>query len=240
MWKFDKNVKMFDGKCDKVEGLTGDLWSPIREGEKPDISIFVSDICRSVTLKYDSEVSKYGIDGYKWIADEKVFDNGVKYPDMACYCNSEFSDGNASCPNLKSGVFSASKCKYGAPVFISFPHFYLADESYISQVDGMRPNKENHEVHVSIEPKTGIPLEVHAQLQFNLHLRNHSASKFRDISNKMIPMFWFRQKAKPKEELVRQTKLAVILSEFGSYLAYAMVGISLIPFGVFAYCTWKN
>lgn len=231
-WKFDDKVEMFRGQCDKVQGTTGELWPPIREGQKPDLSVFATDICRSVTVKYDSKISKFDINGYKWVADEKVFDNGVKYPDMACYCLSD----EVSCPDLLPGVFNASACKFDAPAFVSFPHFYLADKNYISKIDGMSPDKDKHEFYVSMEPRTGIPLDIRAQLQINLLLQNYPWTPINDVPETMIPMFWFRQTATLSDELASQARLAVMLPDFGNYLAYALVGISLILFGVFTCC----
>lgn len=58
--------------------------------------------------------------------------------------------------------------RFGAPAFISFPHFYLADPSYREPIEGMHPNKSKHEFFVSLEPNTGIPLQVRAQMQINI------------------------------------------------------------------------
>lgn len=231
-WKFSDHVGMFRGECDKVDGTTGELWPPIREGHKPDLSVFATDVCRSVHVKYDSKVSKYGISGYKWIADDKVFDNGRKYPDMACYCTSDA----VSCPDLMPGVFNASACKFGAPAFVSFPHFYLADKSYLAKIDGLTPNKKDHEFSVAIEPRTGIPLEIRAQLQINFLLQNYPWTPLKGLPEAMIPMIWFRQSAVLSEELAKEARLGVMVPDFGTYLAYAMVGISFILFSVFTYC----
>lgn len=35
---------------------------------------------------------------------------------------------------------------------MSFPHFYQADEKFVSAIDGMHPNKEYHETFVDINP----------------------------------------------------------------------------------------
>lgn len=40
----------------------------------------------------------------------------------------------------------------GAPIIMSFPHFYQADEKFISAIKGMHPNKEEHESFVDINP----------------------------------------------------------------------------------------
>lgn len=35
-------------------------------------------------------------------------------------------------------------------------------------MEGMHPNKSKHEFFVSLEPNTGIPLQVRAQMQINI------------------------------------------------------------------------
>lgn len=232
MWKFNKDIGIFRGDCDKVQGTTGELWPPIREGVKPPLTVFATDICRPVTVKYESDYSKFGVKGYKWVADDQVFDNGRKYPQMACYCTAD----NTSCPDLLPGVYNASVCKFGAPAFVSFPHFYLADKSYTSKIEGMNPNKEKHEFFVSMEPRTGIPLDIRAQLQINIHLSNYPWTPITDVAEAMIPMFWLRQSASLSEELASQAKLAVMLPDIGSWIAYGFIGISVILFSVLIYC----
>lgn len=53
---------------------------------------------------------------------------------------------------MPSGLFNVSSCRFGAPVFMSFPHFYNADPFYSQQVDGMKPDKNKHEFFVALEP----------------------------------------------------------------------------------------
>lgn len=231
-WKFSDDIGLFRGECDKVKGTTGELWPPIKNGEKPSLSVFATDICRSVTVQYDSDYRKFGINGYKWIADEKVFDNGVKYPEMACYCTSNIE----SCPDLLSGVFNASACKFGAPAFVSFPHFYLADKNFIENINGMTPNKEDHEFFVSMEPRTGIPLDVRAQLQINLLMKNYPWTTINNVPEVMVPMFWFRQTASLSEELAKSARLAVLLPDLGVYMAYGLGSIGVVILGFLSYC----
>lgn len=40
----------------------------------------------------------------------------------------------------------------GAPIVVSFPHFYQADRQYIDAIEGMNPNKEEHETYLDINP----------------------------------------------------------------------------------------
>lgn len=40
----------------------------------------------------------------------------------------------------------------GAPVYISNPHFYLADPKLLDAVEGLKPNKSIHESYFKIQP----------------------------------------------------------------------------------------
>lgn len=39
-----------------------------------------------------------------------------------------------------------------APVYLSFPHFYDADPSLLTNFDGLKPDKEKHETYFMIQP----------------------------------------------------------------------------------------
>lgn len=166
-WNGAETVNGLEGECAKVQGTTGELWPPI--GKDDQATFFIPDVCRSLTFKRDGTLNKHGIKGYKWIADDSLFDNGEKYSEAECWCGTNV---DTTCPALKPGVYNASLCNYGAPAFVSLPHFYLADESYRAAISGMEPSRERHESHIALQPDYGIPLEVRAKLQINLYMRN--------------------------------------------------------------------
>lgn len=62
--------------------------------------------------------------------------------------------------------------RYGAPAFISLPHFYMADGSYTDAIEGMMPNSEKHKVEMVIEPNYGFPIEAHIGFQVNFKLNS--------------------------------------------------------------------
>lgn len=84
-----------------------------------------------------------------------------------CYCTSE----PAKCPDLLKGVHNMSDCRFGAPIFASFPHFYLADPAYANDLIGIKANQSLHEFSLALEPTTGIPLDVAAKIQINTLLQ---------------------------------------------------------------------
>lgn len=40
----------------------------------------------------------------------------------------------------------------GAPIVISWPHFYDGDKSYADQSIGLQPEKDRHETFIVLEP----------------------------------------------------------------------------------------
>lgn len=99
---------------------------------------------RSVTLDYEKDVVHSGVSAYRYAGTEKVFSNATDHPDNWCFCS-----GGVCNP---SGLGNSSTCRFGAPVFVSFPHFYLADPFYLNQVEGLNPQKDLHEFFIDLEP----------------------------------------------------------------------------------------
>lgn len=60
--------------------------------------------------------------------------------------------------------------RFGAPAFVSYPHFYLADPVYANSIKGVVPNRTEHEAYFIFEPHTGIPLQAKVQLQLNFYI----------------------------------------------------------------------
>lgn len=229
LWNGASDTGMYKGKCGQVQGTSGELW-PVSHTNKTNVTIFASDVCRSLTLQYGEKISIHDVEGNKYVGDEQVFDNGVKYPEAACWCNAEH------CPDVQPGVFNASACKFGSPTFVSYPHFYLADKSYRDKIDGMSPNKTKHEFYLAMEPHTGIPLDVRAQLQINMLLQPISGfTMFEKVPKLMVPMMWFTQRATLTPELANQAKMALMLPGLGVYIAIFFGTIGIILAGVFGY-----
>lgn len=165
-WNYSNKTKYYRDGCSQVNGTSGELW-PVDMDPKGNITLFISDLCHSITLSFEQKHTRFGVTGSRWTAEKNVFDNGVKYPEYGCYCTGTPS----SCPDLLPGVQNISDCRFGGPVFASFPHFYLADPSYVNAVSGLSPNRSKHLFSLSLEPRTGIPLDVEARLQINILLQ---------------------------------------------------------------------
>uniref|UniRef100_A0A6M2DE38 Putative plasma membrane glycoprotein cd36 n=1 Tax=Xenopsylla cheopis TaxID=163159 RepID=A0A6M2DE38_XENCH len=240
-WNGVTETKFYQDKsqCSKVVGTTGELWPPIEGNGK--ITVFATDICRGVSLTYSKAHSEHGVEGKLYIGDKSVFDNGVSYPENRCYCMSD----QAHCPDLEPGMLNVSSCRYGAPAFVSYPHFYLSDQSYLEAVDGLKPDKTLHEFRVALEPQTGIPLLVNARLQINMLLQPMKGiSMLNNVPKVFVPMMWFCQRVSLTEDLASEAKLGLVMIDLGYYLSYAFAGVALliIIIGLYLVCKgpWKG
>jgi len=80
----------------------------------------------------------------------------------------------SDCPTSEwrcyDGVQDISNCQ-GAPTYMSYPHFYLADEQR-AMFDGLEPVVEDHRTYLDVEPYTGMTLKIHTRIQLNTPLYN--------------------------------------------------------------------
>ncbi|XP_078037579.1 protein croquemort isoform X2 [Augochlora pura] len=224
-WNYDSRVSSYPGQCGVVRGTNGDLWPPLPHNET--VSFFVSDVCTSMSAKYSNTTVHEGLSGVTYISDDTIFDNGTKVPLRRCYYQGD---------SIPSGALNISLCKWGAPAFISLPHFYLADPSYRENIDGMNPQKDKHQLSISLEPKTGVPLKVNAQMQLNLLIQPYgNMSMFKHLKKTFIPMLWFTQEATLTADYASTVKLIIILQTLGSvtFFGIASIGVVIFSIGIF-------
>ncbi|KZC09768.1 PREDICTED: protein croquemort-like [Dufourea novaeangliae] len=224
-WNYNNHVSYYPGECGTVRGTNGDLWPPLPDNET--VSFFVSDICTSLTAKYSNTTEHEGLSGVTFTINEATLDNGTKVPSRKCYYEEE---------SIPSGALNISSCKWGAPAFISFPHFYLGDPSYSANIIGMKPQKNKHELSISLEPKTGVPLKVNAKLQLNLLIdRDEKIKMFKNLTKTFVPMLWFTQEATLTSDYAGTVKFIIILESLGSvtFFGIGAIGIIVMFVGIF-------
>jgi scavenger receptor class B protein 1 len=106
-------------------------------------------MCRSLVFEYEQDIDVHGVNGYRYAAGKRAVDNGTKYPENLCY--SEGSDDE-----IPSGVMNISSCRYSSPIFMSYPHFFDADSSFVEGVEGMNPEQSKHQSYITLEPVSWI------------------------------------------------------------------------------------
>ena len=79
----------------------------------------------------------------------------------------------------------------GAPIALSFPHFYQADPAYVEAVDGLAPDPVKHSMFFDVDPRLGLPMQVRARFQVNFPTFNMSTIKLlRSMPSIVFPVMW--------------------------------------------------
>ncbi|XP_071454600.1 protein croquemort-like isoform X2 [Hetaerina americana] len=217
-WNYQNHTDFYEGHCGNIVGSAGELWPPYRK--KDSISMFSSDMCRSIELPYESETMAMGIPAYRYTAGVGLIDNGTIDKSNECYCGGQC---------MPVGVVNASSCRYGSPAFISYPHFLNADPYYSSLIQGMAPDSKKHSFYITIEPRTGIPIDVAARLQINILLQpSKHISMYQKVPEVFFPMIWFEQTATMTPEMASSIAKLLGLAEWGVYLCISMLGIGIL------------
>ncbi|KAH8233171.1 hypothetical protein KR026_005042, partial [Drosophila bipectinata] len=175
--------------CNRLDGTDGSIFPPHITHDRV-LYVYDKDLCRLLPLVFEKEVETSNeVPGYRFTPPEWVFADVDTHPDNMCFCPA----GKPSCsPN---GLFNVSLCQYDSPIMLSFPHFYLADDSLRTQVDGISPpQKEKHQFFFDVQPKMGTTLRVRARIQINLAVSQvfdiKQVANFPDI---IFPILWFEE-----------------------------------------------
>ncbi|VDO25351.1 unnamed protein product [Haemonchus placei] len=176
--------------------IHGDIFkSFIKQNES--LPLYISDVCRSATLKYEKKVTVQGITGYRYILPAEEFDYSIS--DNCGFCNPNTLSKygaydlpvNSTC--LPSGLLDISGCQ-NSPVIISKPHFYQASNIVRSFVPRFKPTYDNDETTLDIEPTTGTVLAANKRLQINMLLNQFSTiGEYSVLRPGAYPLIWLNE-----------------------------------------------
>ncbi|KAK8390396.1 hypothetical protein O3P69_010229 [Scylla paramamosain] len=230
LWNKRNTTDFFDTPCNRVGGSAGELWPPNRQ--KDLIDFYSPDLCMTMSLFYDTEIEdENGVPGYRYSATNHTFANETVVPGNECYCV------KGTC--APTGLLNAESCRFGSPAFISFPHFLHADPYLLDTVEGMAPNMEDHHFYIDLIPELGIPIQVAARMQINMHVIPYRgtgplhAGKI-DILSKVeevyLPLVWFETLAALPDSDAGELKalLFIMNSSIITIIFSLMVGLGLL------------
>lgn len=80
---------------------------------------------------------------------DKFFKAPANEPENACFCTQRDMT-HPLCAT--DGLLDISRCKKGAPIVLSAPHFFKGDYKLREDVRGLEPEKQKHETFLEIEP----------------------------------------------------------------------------------------
>ncbi|KAF7661796.1 hypothetical protein LDENG_00254830 [Lucifuga dentata] len=213
-------------ECNMINGTNGASFHPIITKNET-LYMFSSDLCRSLYAEYVEDVTVKGIPGYRFVPPSKVFANLTVNPANAGFC---IPAGNC----LGSGVLNVSLCKQGAPIIMSSPHFYQADEKFIQDIFGMKPKKEQHQTIIDINPLTGIILQAAKRLQVNVFVEKISTfSQTGNVRTVVFPVVYLNESVVINDDSVK--KLMVIVREQNVVvnIPFMVIGVGMLLGGIF-------
>uniref|UniRef100_T1IFT1 Plasma membrane glycoprotein cd36 n=1 Tax=Rhodnius prolixus TaxID=13249 RepID=T1IFT1_RHOPR len=217
-WNYKNKTNYFRGQCGDVAGTSGEVFPPWLTS-KDRIGLFSGDL--TINLDYEEDRSVNGIHGLKFTGGTDLVDSGLKDSQTACYRNGE---------QAPLGLLNITECRYGAPIFVSYPHFYLADKEVQTQVDGMNPRKEEHSFDLTVEPTFGVPLDVKGRFQINIMVEPaKDILILRNLPKRYyMPILWFDQRASLTEPLANEIGFMVTLYHVCNTIALALLVIGIL------------
>ncbi|XP_044285396.1 lysosome membrane protein 2 isoform X2 [Varanus komodoensis] len=224
-WKGDDSLHWWTSPtCNMINGTDGSTFHPLIDKDEK-IYVFSSDFCRSLYLTFDSYVMVEGISAYRFVPPKKIFANASVNPDNAGFC---VPAGNC----FGAGVLNVSVCKQGAPIFLSPPHFYQSDEAYVKDIDGMHPNKKDHELFLDINPMTGVLLRAAKRMQINVYVRKlPDFIQTGNIKTMFYPVMYINESFLLDKASVEKLKNAIFESSMVTSVPFIILGLGII-FGV--------
>lgn len=202
-WNDEKKLKLWTSDyANTLNGSLGTLFPPFVKKEKH--YFFSTDLTRTLGLDYQKEEKVHNIPLYKFVAPAENFANVTINPDNAGFCTPA---GNC----LPSGLLNISKIHYGAPVVASNPHFLFCDKDIRESIAGMKPDQENHQTHINIEPLTGVNMDFAINVQINVHLEKIKGFReTQNLSYLFMPTAWISENAKISKEQAKEFKHQVL------------------------------
>ncbi|XP_055609818.1 protein peste-like [Uranotaenia lowii] len=218
-WNYKAHADAADEECGKFRGFTGEIF-PTRLRKDVPLKIFTAEMCRMVMFEFEREEEVHGLTGYRFVGTGRSIDNGSLYAENQCNHGGEF---------MPSGVINATECRYGAPFYVSFPHFYMGDSFYHDQMGGMNPEKERHQFYLIIEPITGLVLKAAVRFQINVLLQPYPGIELYENSPRSyVPVLWFSRNFQLSQPEIQKLKMLTMVAQLGYGAGFTVLGLGII------------
>ncbi|XP_017347672.1 lysosome membrane protein 2 [Ictalurus punctatus] len=186
-WKGEKLMSFWaTNQSNMINGTDGSAFHPFLTKEER-LNVFTADLCRSIHMFFEKEVVVKGIPAYRYTPPRAVLASGKNNPENEGFCLEK-----DKC--LDDGVLNVAVCRKGAPVIVSFPHFYLADKKYVDAIEGISPVHEHHQTFLDLNPTTGVPVRAAKRAQINIKLdRVTGFPMTRNLNGTIFPIMFLNE-----------------------------------------------
>nr|AIU56857.1 sensory neuron membrane protein 1 [Microplitis mediator] len=223
------NVWPEEGDCNTFNGTDSTIFHPFLY-EDEDVVSFAPDLCRSLSAIYQKPTKVKGIKTNRYIAS--LGDMSTD-PTLKCLCPTP-----DTC--LGKGLYDIFPC-VKAPLVCSLPHFYDTDPQYLTQVDGLHPNEEDHQIFIDFEPMLGAPLSARKRLQFNIFIMPVDKFKLmKTFPNALLPLFWVEEGLILDDEYLKPIKLVFTMLKVVGIMKWLMMTAGVGLGGGAGFLFWKS
>ncbi|XP_078257889.1 lysosome membrane protein 2-like [Rhinoraja longicauda] len=221
-WKGNKSLDWWTtDACNMINGTDGTSFHPLISKNEM-LHFFSSDLCRSLYGTFEQELAVKRIPAYRFVLPSEVFANASENP-----ANSGFCVPADDC--LGTGLLNVSICRQGAPIILSSPHFYQADPKYIDDIEGMHPNKINHETYLDINPLTGLLVRAAKRVQINVYVEQ--VIEFRQTGNVqslVFPVMYLNESVLIDDSSAAKLNSIILQTEVVTAIPFMMMGLGIL------------
>lgn len=191
------------------------------------IYVFTSDLCRSIYMEFEKDVEVKGIPAYRFTPPRSVLASKEENPANEGFCISP-----KEC--LGTGLLNVSPCRKGAPVVASFPHFYLADEKYMTAIEGMSPEKIHHQTYLDLNPTTGVIVRANKRAQVNILMNKISGFvNTRSLNDTIFPVMFIDESVVIDDPSAARVHKLLLIVNLVSNFPLIIVALGAIMLAVF-------
>ncbi|XP_072310857.1 lysosome membrane protein 2-like isoform X2 [Eucyclogobius newberryi] len=211
-WKGQSQLSFWTtNQSNSINGSDGSAFHPLIDKNER-IQIFSPDLCRSIYMEFEKDVEVRGIPAYRFTPPRSVFASREENP-----ANEGFCITPQEC--LGTGLLKVSPCRKGAPVVASFPHFYLADEKYVTAIEGISPERIHHQTFLDLNPTTGVIVRANKRAQVNILINKIGGFiKTRPLNETIIPVMFLNESVVIDEaSAARVHKLLLIVTLMSNF-----------------------
>lgn len=187
-----------DEESDNVNGVDGVLYPPENIHNKQSVDYLYKDFCRKAPMEFVEETKILGgtMPAYRYEIPVDAFSHpSIGNPKNQGYCS---ADGTCA----PHGLWNATKCSFGTPIFVSLPHFLGADPKLREAVEGVTPpKKELHQTRLEFHPYMGFIMQGWNRIQTNIQVqKSFGMSELGMFEDDIIlPVAWMEFGAKAEE-----------------------------------------
>ncbi|KAM3599276.1 uncharacterized protein V6R79_002953 [Siganus canaliculatus] len=226
-WKGESQLTFWkSNQSNSINGSDGSAFHPLLSKDER-LYVFTPDLCRSIYMEFEKDVEVRGIPAYRFTPPRSVLASKEENPANEGFCLSP-----KEC--LGTGLLKVSPCRKGAPVVASFPHFHLADEKYVSAIEGMSPQREHHQTFLDLNPTTGVIVRANKRAQVNVLVgRVLGFPSTKKLNETVFPVMFINESVVIDESSAARVQKLLLISNLVSNFPLIFVGLGAIMLLIF-------